>query len=117
MIIELLADATRRDGVAAILAHMIEAVRRFVRAHPMRWLYEEGQRHRELTGAYSARRLASFLEGVMLRICVEWGAGFPDRRPLASTMAEGYELFLRAARPQDGDRRATRRATRASKRD
>ena len=78
---------------------------------------EEGQRQGELTGAYSARRLASFLEGVMLRICIEWGAGFPDRRPLASTMAEGYELFLRAARPRDGDGRATRRAARASKRD
>jgi len=77
---------------------------------------EEGQRQGELTGAYSARRLASFLEGVMLRICIEWGAGFPDRRPLASTMAEGYELFLRAARPQDGDGRGIRRA-RASKRD
>lgn len=77
---------------------------------------EEGQRRGEFTGAYSARRLASFLEGVMLRVCIEWGAGFPDRRPLASTMAEGFELFLRAARPQNGDARGARRAVRSAKR-
>jgi AcrR family transcriptional regulator len=64
---------------------------------------EEGQRRGEFTEAYTARRLASLLEGVMLRICVEWGAGFPDRRPLGSTMSEGFELFLRAARPANGD--------------
>jgi AcrR family transcriptional regulator len=66
---------------------------------------EEGQRRGEFTEAYTARRLASLLEGVMLRICIEWGAGFPDRRPLQSTMSEGFELFLRAARPQNGDAR------------
>ncbi len=76
---------------------------------------EEGQRQGEFTSAYSARRLASFLEGAMLRVCIEWGAGFPDRRPLAPRMVEGFELFLRAARPQDGDGRATRRASRTSK--
>jgi AcrR family transcriptional regulator len=64
---------------------------------------EEGQRQGEFTRAYTAGRLASLLEGVMFRICIEWGAGFPDRRPLAVSMAEGYELFLRAARPQRGD--------------
>jgi len=70
---------------------------------------EEGQRAGEFTNAYSARRLASFLEGVMLRICIEWGAGYPDRRSLVSTTAEGFELFLRAARPQDGDGRLGKR--------
>jgi AcrR family transcriptional regulator len=64
---------------------------------------EEGQLRREFTEAYTARRLASLLEGIMLRICIEWGAGFPDRRPLRSTMSEGFELFLRAARPENGD--------------
>jgi len=71
---------------------------------------EEGQRQGEFTGAYSARRLASFLEGVMLRVCIEWGAGFPEQRPLVSTMTEGFELFLRAARPQKGDDRAAPKA-------
>lgn len=77
---------------------------------------EEGQRQGEFTSAYSARRLASFLEGVMLRICIEWGAGFPDQRPLASSMAEGFELFLRAALPEDGDGRKARRKARTPKR-
>jgi AcrR family transcriptional regulator len=77
---------------------------------------DAGQRQGEFTSAYSARRLASFLEGAMLRVCIEWGAGFPDGGPLGPRMAEGFELFLRAARPQDGDERTTRR-TRASKRD
>ena len=71
---------------------------------------EEGQRQGEFTHGYTAARLASLLEGVMFRICIEWGAGYPDRRPLASTMAEGYELFLRAARPQQGDPGAERSA-------
>jgi AcrR family transcriptional regulator len=78
---------------------------------------EEGQRQGEFTGAFAAGRLASFLEGIMLRICIEWGAGYPDHRPLASSMAEGFELFLRAARPQNGDGRALRRKARASARD
>ncbi|HMJ53345.1 MAG TPA: TetR/AcrR family transcriptional regulator [Polyangiaceae bacterium] len=77
---------------------------------------EEGQRSGEFTRAFSAGRLASFLEGVMLRVCIEWGAGFPVRHPLASTMAEGFELFLRAARPQNGDGRRTRRNAPSSKR-
>jgi AcrR family transcriptional regulator len=64
---------------------------------------EEGQHRGEFTADYSARRLASLLEGVMLRICIEWGAGFPDRRPLAGSMSEGFELFLRAARPESSD--------------
>jgi AcrR family transcriptional regulator len=74
---------------------------------------EAGQLGGEFTDHYSARRLASLLEGVMLRICIEWGAGFPDRRPLASTMSEGFELFLRAARPDvDGAASGSRKAKR-----
>jgi AcrR family transcriptional regulator len=69
---------------------------------------EEGQRMGEFTRAYSSRRLASLLEGVMFRVCLEWGAGFPDNRPLTATVAEGFELFLRAARPQPGDKTALR---------
>jgi len=76
---------------------------------------EQGQRQGEFTRAYSAGRLASLLEGVMFRVCIEWGAGFPDRRPLASTMAEGYDLFLRAARPQRGDRGSERSAAKKAK--
>jgi AcrR family transcriptional regulator len=76
----------------------------------------EGQRQGEFTRAYTARRLASLLEGVMLRVCIEWGAGFPDRRPLASTMSEGFDLFLRAARPHKGDLGLLPRATRSVKR-
>ena len=78
---------------------------------------EEGQRQGEFTSAFPARRLASFLEGVMLRVCIEWGADFPDQHPLATSMAEGFELFLRAARPQDGDGRGPRNRTRLSTRD
>ncbi len=72
---------------------------------------EEGQRLGEFTSAYPSRRLASLLEGVMFRVCLEWGAGFPDNRPLTATVAEGFDLFLRAARPQPGDK-APRRARR-----
>jgi len=65
---------------------------------------EEGQRLGEFTCAYPSRRLASLLEGVMFRVCLEWGAGFPDNRPLTATVAEGFDLFLRAASPQPGDK-------------
>jgi AcrR family transcriptional regulator len=70
----------------------------------------EGQRTGEFTRAYSAARLTSLLEGVMFRVCIEWGARYPDTRPLAACMDEGFELFLRAARPQPGDRRTALRA-------
>jgi AcrR family transcriptional regulator len=66
---------------------------------------EEGQRQGEYTLAYPARRLASLLEGIMLRVGIEWGAGFPERRSLVTLMGEGFDLFLRAARPQRGDPR------------
>lgn len=66
---------------------------------------EEGQKLGEFTLAYPARRLASLLEGIMLRVGIEWGAGFPERRSLVTLMGEGFDLFLRAARPQRGDPR------------
>jgi AcrR family transcriptional regulator len=43
---------------------------------------EEGQRRGEFTRVFSAGRLASFLEGVMLRVCIEWG-GFRINVPSA----------------------------------
>jgi AcrR family transcriptional regulator len=65
---------------------------------------DDGQRQGEFTRAYSAQRLASLLEGVMFRICLEWGARFPDDRPLPRSVDEGFDLFLRAARPHPGDK-------------
>ncbi len=64
----------------------------------------EAQRTGEFTEAYPARRLASLLEGIMFRICIEWGARFPNAHPLAQSVDEGFDLFLRAARPQPGDK-------------
>jgi AcrR family transcriptional regulator len=65
---------------------------------------EEGQRRGEFTIAYSAQRLASLLEGVMFRVCIEWGARFPNTRPLTESVDEGFDLFMRAARPSPADR-------------
>ncbi len=68
----------------------------------------EGQRGGEFTTLYSAQRLASLLEGVMLRVCLEWGAGFPGPHALEDAVDEGFDLFLRAAEPRPGD--ASRKA-------
>lgn len=57
-----------------------------------------GQQAGEITRDFSAQRLASMLEGIMLRVGIEWGAGFPHDHPLADSMAEGLRFFLRAAR-------------------
>jgi len=57
-----------------------------------------GQEQGEITRAFSAQRLASMLEGIMLRVGIEWGARFPDDRALADSMAEALEFFLRGAR-------------------
>jgi AcrR family transcriptional regulator len=65
----------------------------------------EGQRRGEFTVAYSAERLASLLEGIMFRVCLEWGARFPDEHPLEHAVDEGFDLFLRAAEPRPGDSR------------
>jgi AcrR family transcriptional regulator len=61
-------------------------------------LLREGQRRRELTSRFSAVRLASVLEGIMLRACIEWGASFPKPHDLGDSLAESFEFFLRGAR-------------------
>jgi AcrR family transcriptional regulator len=81
------------------LLHSRDATTRVLEA-----VIEHGQREGEFTRAYSAQRLASLLEGLMFRICLEWGARFPDDRPLPESVDEGFDLFLRAARPHAGDK-------------
>ena len=58
----------------------------------------QGQERGELTREFSAERLASMLEGLMLRVGIEWGAGFLAQRPLPDAMGEALDFFLRAAR-------------------
>jgi AcrR family transcriptional regulator len=64
----------------------------------------EGQRQGEFTRSYSAQRLASLLEGVIFRVCLEWSARFPDEHSLLEAVDEGLDLFLRAAEPRPGDK-------------
>ncbi len=64
----------------------------------------EGQRQGEFTHAYTAQRLASLLEGVIFRVCLEWSAAFPAEHPLTEAVDEGLDLFLRAAEPRPGDK-------------
>jgi hypothetical protein len=77
-------------------------------AHPARTrpLGVSPPHHRlgEFTTAYSAQRLASLLEGVMFRVCLEWSAGFPAEHSLARAIDEGFDLFVRAAEPRPGDK-------------
>jgi AcrR family transcriptional regulator len=75
----------------------------------------EGQRRGEFTQAFSSERLASLLEGVMFRVCLEWSARFPDEHPLERAVDEGFELFLRAAEPRPGDGSRKARARRKEK--
>lgn len=63
----------------------------------------EGQRRGEFTVAYSAERLASLLEGIIFRVCLEWGARFPGEHSLEQAVDEGFDLFLRAAEPRPGE--------------
>jgi AcrR family transcriptional regulator len=65
----------------------------------MEALLREGQRRGELSKSFSATRLASVLEGTMLRACIEWGASFPKPHDLRETIAESLDFFLRGARP------------------
>jgi len=58
----------------------------------------QGQERGELTREFSAERLASMLEGLMLRVGIEWGAGFLAQCPLPDAMGEALTFFLRAAR-------------------
>lgn len=61
-------------------------------------LLAQGQERGELTRDFAAERLASMLEGLMLRVGIEWGAGYLAPRPLAEVMDEALAFFLRAAR-------------------
>jgi AcrR family transcriptional regulator len=70
---------------------------------------EQGRKQGEFTSAYSARRLASLLEGIVFRVCVEWGANYPVQHSLAGALDEAFDLFLRAARPQPGDKVSKKR--------
>ena len=65
----------------------------------MEALLAEGQRRGELTREFSAVRLASLLEGIMLRACIEWGASFPKPHDLRETIAVSVSFFMRGARP------------------
>jgi AcrR family transcriptional regulator len=75
----------------------------------------EGQRRGEFTAAYSAQRLASLLEGVMLRVCLEWSARFPVEHSLEDSVDEGFDLFMRAAEPRPGDASRKARSRRKEK--
>jgi AcrR family transcriptional regulator len=70
---------------------------------------EQGRKQGEFTSAYTARRLASLLEGIVFRVCVEWGANYPVEHALDHALDEAFDLFLRAARPQPGDKPARKR--------
>lgn len=56
----------------------------------------QAQHKGELTKDFSADRLASMLEGLMLRSGIEWGAGVAGR-PLDAALQEALKFFLRGA--------------------
>lgn len=64
----------------------------------MERLLAEGQASGELTRDFSAVRLGSVLEGLMLRACIEWGASFPEPHDLRTSIDEMFTFFMRAAR-------------------
>lgn len=66
----------------------------------MERLLAEGQERGELTRDFSAVRLGSVLEGLMLRACIEWGASFPEPHNLRDAFDEMFDFFLRGARPR-----------------
>jgi AcrR family transcriptional regulator len=57
----------------------------------------QAQKKGELTKDFSAERLASMLEGLMLRTGIEWGAGATGGRSLEAAMQEALKFFLRGA--------------------
>jgi AcrR family transcriptional regulator len=71
-----------------------------------------GQTRGEFTRSFSSRRLASLLEAVVFRTCVEWGANFPKPHALGESIRESFELFLRAARPDAGPKKSAKRRAR-----
>lgn len=64
----------------------------------MERLLTQGQDRGELTRDFSAIRLGSALEGLMLRACVEWSAGFPAPHDLRDALDEMLDFFMRSAR-------------------
>jgi len=58
---------------------------------------EVAQAQGELSRDFSARRLASMLEGILFRLCLEWGANFPRPHLLGPSLEQGFELFARGA--------------------
>jgi AcrR family transcriptional regulator len=65
--------------------------------HVLVQVLEHGQKNGELTRAFSAAKLASMLEGIMLRTGIEWGAGYGEGT-LEARMGEALRFFMRAAR-------------------
>jgi AcrR family transcriptional regulator len=57
----------------------------------------QAQKKGELTKDFAAERLASMLEGLMLRTGIEWGAGASGGRSLEAAMQEALKFFLRGA--------------------
>ena len=62
-------------------------------------LLAEGQARGEFSTDYSARKLASFVEGLLFRTVLEWGARFSEADSLADAMLEALAFFVRGARP------------------
>jgi len=61
-------------------------------------LIAQGHKSGELTRTLSAVRLASALEGLMLRTCLEWGANFPKPHNLSTALDQTLTFYMRAAR-------------------
>jgi AcrR family transcriptional regulator len=61
---------------------------------------ERAQEQGELTRDFTTRRLASMLEGIVLRLCLEWGADSPRPHALAPSLEDGFEFFIRGAAPK-----------------
>jgi AcrR family transcriptional regulator len=65
--------------------------------HVLVQVLEQGQKSGELTRTFSAEKLASMLEGIMLRTGIEWGAGYGEGT-LEARMSEALRFFMRAAK-------------------
>jgi len=64
----------------------------------MERLLLEGQQRGELTRDFSAVRLGSVLEGLMLRASIEWGANFPEAHDLRTSIDQMFDFFMLGAR-------------------
>ncbi len=65
----------------------------------MEQVIADGQAAGELTTEVDAQQLASVIEGMMMRACIEWGAGFPDGASLETRMDAMFDFFMRGAAP------------------